>query len=567
VKDQINRNWGRSAISIPVYVLACLAGIWIMFYPTLSSHFALMQTDPGDTRLNQYFLEHSFQLLTNPAYIGQLWSPSFFYPYPEVLAFSDNLFGSAPVYWFFRSILPSDLAYQWWTIAVLTLNFVAFSMLMRRFSVNPFLGSLASFLFAFGLPRAMQLGHQQLLPQFFTPLVFWLLWDFIKQPTIKRFVAILLLTYLQVLAGIYLGWFLVFSILIFVGISCWIRPDIRRTLIRYVRENIKPLVAISLGWLALLVITFWPYIRAKSVLGGRSYREIDSMLPRLQSWFSVDHGSVYAPLLSWISKGLPAANEHRLFMGFVILAMSVLAIWAIFRQKIDLGEDRNFLVRVSLLVFIVIFVLSFRIPPGISLWRFVYHLVPGASVIRAVTRIWTIADFYLLIGVTVCIDSLLKMKVRQPLLRSSIALVLCVASMGEQRLVNYYQYEKASIDREVVQMQQVMEKDCDVAYVTFTPEQPFFVVQLSAMWAGLRSNTPVVNGYSGNHPPDYLDPTKSMDAQGVLDWLEVSDAPKSGNLCVVSQEPSAAQETSSEPANPPSYRAESIDFNAIDSTP
>jgi hypothetical protein len=198
-----------------LYAFICIVGVIISFYPTLLSGFTYMQTDPGDSVLNNYFLEHSFQLLTNRDYIGSLWSPGFFYPYQQVLAFSDNLFGAAPIYWLFRAFFSSDIAFQLWMIAVTILCFVSFAFLMYRYRVNPVLGALGAFLFAFSMPRIAQLTHQQLLPQFFTPLVFLVLWDFVKQPTTKRLILLLLLIYLQVLSGIYLGWFLIFSLLIF----------------------------------------------------------------------------------------------------------------------------------------------------------------------------------------------------------------------------------------------------------------------------------------------------------------------------------------------------------------
>ena len=62
-----------------LYASICIVGVIISFYPTLLSGFAYMQTDPGDSVLVNYFLEHSFQLLTNRDYIGGLWSPGIFF--------------------------------------------------------------------------------------------------------------------------------------------------------------------------------------------------------------------------------------------------------------------------------------------------------------------------------------------------------------------------------------------------------------------------------------------------------------------------------------------------------
>ena len=78
-----------------------------------------------------------------------------------------------------------------------------------------------------------------------------------------------------------------------------------------------------------------------------------------------------------------------------------------------------------------------------------------------------------------------------------------------------------------------MEKNCDVAYVNLKAEEPFWASQLSAMWAGIKANTPVVNGYSGKVPPKYGDNQKSMNTYQVIDWLGEG---RKGNLCIISDQ-------------------------------
>src|SRR5688572_12841483 len=99
-----------------LYALLLLGGTFLTFRPTFESGFRRVQTDFGDTVLNHYILEHSWQVLTNPAYPGTLLSPPFFYPQPLVIGYSEHLLGVAPVYWALRVVMPNDLAYQWWMI-------------------------------------------------------------------------------------------------------------------------------------------------------------------------------------------------------------------------------------------------------------------------------------------------------------------------------------------------------------------------------------------------------------------------------------------------------------------
>lgn len=513
-----------------VYIFGCSLGVLIAFYPTLLSGFAFLQTDPGDTRLNNYFLEHSFQMLVNRNYIGGLWSPSFFYPYKQVLAFSDNLFGSAPVYWLFRSFLSSDIAFQLWMISVCILNFASFAVLMRKHQVSHVLSVLGAFLFAFSMPRIAQIVHQQLLPQFFTPLVFLTVWNFVKQPSRKQLTLLLLLTYLQLLAGFYLGWFLLFSLPLFFGIAYILDLEARTSFLAYWRGDRRAIVAIALAWVALVISTLFPYLESRLALGSRLYSEVDTMLPRIGSWFSVPPGSVWSPLLEWTSKDLPVVHEHYMFAGFTVILLTILSIYAVFLKKNVLTPERALVVKVCLLVFVTIFCLSLRLPSGLSLWRIVYEVVPGASAIRAVTRIWTISYFYLLVAVILCLDSLLRTAVTTRS-RLVIVTVLCVISVSEQIVFNLPSYNKAIFTKEVTELRELIKKDCDIAYISLKPENPFYVDQLSAMWAGIEANVPVINGYSGSAPLNYPESMlSSMSPFQAVSWLGKGINKK---LCIV----------------------------------
>jgi hypothetical protein len=110
-------------------------------------------------------------------------------------------------------------------------------------------------------------------------------WDFIKFPRNKSLAWALLFIYLQVLTGIYLGWFLIFTLIIFTLIVYILRAEFWQRLTTYLKQNYKVTILITATWLSLMLALLVPYIKAKEILGSPPYAEVDSMLPRLASWF------------------------------------------------------------------------------------------------------------------------------------------------------------------------------------------------------------------------------------------------------------------------------------------
>jgi len=521
-----------------------MMGVLLSFYPTIISRFKNIQTDTGDTRLNNYFLEHSFQVFFRSGYSGNLWSPTFFFPYEEVLAFSDNLFGSAPVYYFFRTFLNPYSSFQIWMIAVSILNFLAFLFLMKKLEVNSPFSSFASFLFAFGMPRVIKIGHQQLLPQFFTPIAFLILWEFIKKPSNIKLVSLLFLTYLQLLAGIYLGWFWLLSLIIFFMIILIINSEAKFQLLEYWNKNKKVVFGIITGWLLLNFCTFLPYIKAKLVFGSRSYEEVDTMIPRFSSWISPPEGSFWNILLGDFSKNLPMLGEHHLFIGCTTIILTLISLYIYFKKRCLFNPEKLLLVKVCFLVFFVIFILSLRFPFNFSFWRIIYAVFPGASVIRAVSRIWTIAYFYLFIATFVSIDIFWKSLSIKVKWRNLILTTILLFGVAEQYISRLPSYEKEPIMSQVHEIQRLIQSDnkCDMAY--FIPkinqENKFWDGingNLSAMWAGIESNIPVINGYSGNLPPAYhLNSFEDVSLISVINWFRDSKRQVQGQLCIIMPE-------------------------------
>ena len=159
--------------------------------------FANMPGDMIDPRLNNYFLENIYLFIVGKS--SSLVHLSFFYPFPFVLGFSDNLFGACAPYIVsrFAGFTPEG-AFQFWFICGFFINFIASYIAIRMFGPSSFSCAICALIFTFGLPTTAQMGHAQLQYRFGIPLTiaffyrflavndwrsfiisfFWLVWQF-----------------------------------------------------------------------------------------------------------------------------------------------------------------------------------------------------------------------------------------------------------------------------------------------------------------------------------------------------------------------------------------------------
>ncbi len=528
-----------------------------MFHPTILSGFSRMQSYPADSRLNNYILEHSFQFVFNPNYTKDFWSATFFYPIKNTIALTENLLGTSPIYWLFRLFNPPETSFQSWMIAVTILSFFSLVFLLRQLKVNPILAALGGFVFAFGMTRIGQINHEQLLVQFLTPIAFLFLWNFFRQPTVRSFGLFLLFTYLQILSGIYLGWLLLFSVLVVVPVTLYFDPLLRLRLVGFFKQYWKASLGAFLAWMLFVILLFLPYLSVSHTFGVRSFQEVATMLPRLSSWFFPPAGTLWNFLRPGILQDLPMPWEHQLFIGILFSVLTGFSIYCLRFQPNAITRERSLLIKVCLTTALILFSLSLSVADW-SLWQIVYTLIPGATAIRSVTRIGLVIDFYLLIATLTCFDSFIKTMVRTQKRRIAIATLICLAGILEQISFDLPSFEKSPLLAAEAEVQTLISSGCSVAYISMSrttfPVEPsiqhFYETwsspkdslsppsdtfsdfqQTAAMWIGIKSGVPVINGRSGFFPHNYPNPYAPPKIAELIHWL--GDRYQ-GTLCFVS---------------------------------
>jgi len=181
--------------------------------------------------------------------------------------------------------------------------------------------------------------------------------------------------------------------------------------------------------------------------------------------------------------------EHRIGLGLFTPIILVYVLWRTRRQA--LGRALGFLCMAVILLASV-----YR--GHLSPWALVFHWVPGASAIRAISRIGIFLLFPAAYALSLFIEEAQKHRFRLALF--AIA-VLALVEQGRTPLF----YEKIPFRRNAESLARLIDPTRCSAFF-FSPrnlDTRVDYLHLDAVWAYLTSGVPTLNGYSGNTPPHW----------------------------------------------------------------
>lgn len=469
--------------------------------------FNRMPGDIVDARLNLVFLENIYAYFSGRA--ASLIDLSFFYPYPYVSAFSDNLFGVAPIYLLARLCsLSPEAAFQFWFIFGYLLNFLAACYSYRLFGQSRSASAIGAALFTFGLPVSAQMGHAQLQYRFGLALAIAYFYQFLTKYDWRAFVLSCLWLVWQFFCSIYLGFFAALfmaSLLIFfllqqlyenkLGTSQRASLPLKELFTRARAFNqVRRLQYLSCLALAVsaLVILFLPYLEVTKLYRfARSWMEVSAMSPRLLSYLLADQSMIWGALSQKI-QGPPVRWEQQLFVGMIPL--SLLACGAFLaRRSAHVGERLTLLI-VSLL-FLFFLTLNFN---DHSLWRFLIGL-PLFSAIRALSRIILLFLFPLSLLLAASVDLILKRnKINKKYILFFISLPLLLEVSAVQATTSLKEVWVARGEIETARLPGALPSEPILFFAQRSLS--FEQEELDAMRVAQEQNLPTLNGYSGALP-------------------------------------------------------------------
>ena len=482
----------------------CLVGVFaitVIFILPVTSSFSAIPGDLGDARFNSVVLEH-FYLWVRGEY-SYIWSPTFFYPFKETLAFSDNHFGTAIIYSFFRIIgLERESAFLgWFTVGVL-LNYLSAYYVLKKLGFSSLSSVCGAIIFSISLPTIFKTAHAQLTYRFGIPLAFWFMYSWLFSKNIKYFIVFGLILIWQFFASIYLGLFLTYFLLSYFIIHliiCYQKGES----INIFRSSFKEDV-IKRFWLLLLLATgsfllifmLYKYASVGELYNlHRSPTEIKSMLPRIGSYFINDQSFLYHDISAGIV--VPMRHEHQMFIGVIPGLLLILGVYYAMVSKTSTFYKTAFFS----MIFLILFTLSVN---DHSIYGLVYSL-PGISSVRAVSRIILVILLPASILISLSMERItnwISVKYNNKI-SSSIGVLLILLLLSEIYSVSHYntpiQEWKNREDAVVSKLPPKIDKN-NILLVTWGGFSPRFLFELDAMIVSQDLKIPTLNGYSGNVP-------------------------------------------------------------------
>ncbi len=480
------------------FVIPFLA-VALVLWPIVYSNLNLLLNNAGDPLLNLYFLEHAIKHLTSSNIFNPeaFWSPDFFWPVKDILAWSDHLLGQSIIYGFWRLFFNPYQAYAGWLGSSLFLNYISLRWALNRISPSSkaIWISVITLVCSFSPAIVHQVGHPQLLSLFIIgPILYGchkLLTCDPEEITLADF------------AGM-AGWLLAngfFNIYTFVYSSFCVLICTSIHLIKRIQRNIylihpgKRLTLKSMSSLLLVginLIIYTPYLRTLNTFGRREMSGIIDNLPKPASWlYSTNVNLLPSPIIpgEWIY-----GAEQELFPGWGVLILFSAAIITTIRAKASISKKTTLLwiMATSLLI-----ILSLSIN-GISAWPFISNLLPGSSSLRASSRVAMQIILFSSGGIALASQS---WKLPQTSFKSIIISVLIFTagfvSIWPVRIPTFslqdWRKQLSLINAALT------EKECDAFWLEPSLKRPY-VQHVQAMHAQMLTGIPTMNGYSGHFP-------------------------------------------------------------------
>lgn len=487
---------------IPAILLTI--GLWLQPISIFSSDHSRFPGDFGDARFNLYILEHGYQWMSGE--LPQYWDAPFMYPHKNVIALSDNLLGTVPIYATFRALGCSrESAYQWWFVSMFALNFLCCCYAIYKWSGNLILSSCAAYIFAFSIIFIAQSNHVQIFPRFMIPLVLYWTWKYLHHQNLRYFLYAMLGCVFQLYCGMYLGVLLFYTLILFTAAYLFVYRDF--TFIQRLRNprTLSWHLALIASTVVLLLPLMLPYRSISSELVPLSYPDVQNSLPTIRSYlFTSDTALTWHMLSTHGISTIPEWWNQCLFPGLVpLLSVLLIPILLLFKTP-------NFAERKTLIFILVVIVLSISFSTRVgefSFYKYVFGL-PGLSSIRAVYRILTSELMLFMIAFVTVFQCLNRIYKWGKWVVYALPVLVVLDNLISPSKVSTYDMNASRTQIDSIRQlitDQYDGKHQAIAFIPYSDCSDQRDMNINVMLAAQELHIPCVNAYTGYLPNSFID--------------------------------------------------------------
>ena len=484
-----------------IMLFGLAVGMGLFAFQIIGFNFAYFPGDLGDGRLNLYFLEHAHRFFTGK--VASFWDAPFMYPEDNVISYSDNLLGSAPIYSVLR-ILGFDIfkAYQFWYLSVTALNFITAFYFLKHVFKNNYSAVIGAFVFAFSIALQSQLTHAQTFPRFAIPLAFLMAVKFGETIKPKFLLFAILAVVYQIYCAIHLGFMLAVPVAIFL-----LLVFVQKWKIVFAAGWLLRVLAFGFIGIMLLLPLMLPYMGRNIVPSIEHYRLVAGSLPTITSHFYSQQGSLVWDFLSETGRNHHAWWDHQIFAGGIATISVIISMgWMIFygyKSRFRLSTF-NSPVLLLLLTGIFTFFLYLRWGDTLSAYFFLYFF-PGFSSMRSITRIINIELIFFAIATAFVFSKILKHHFKLSPFLFLLALALIVAD-------NYFHADKSYRTKVSIAKERTESAEKEFAripagsIVSYEPSKMHsasIFYHLDAMLLSQKFGLITINAYTATSPGDF----------------------------------------------------------------
>lgn len=513
--------------------MAAIAGLCLFNLRITGFELTYIPGDSGDARFINYLLEHGYL-----SFSGQhaFWDAPFMYPQPHVLAFSDNMLGTLPVYSLFR-LMGSDreTAYQLWWMSISLLNFAACYFVLFKLCRKPLPAALGAFIFAFGLFNQSQMSFLQMNIRFGVPLILYYAWLSITQPALKNYLLYCLWMIVQFYCIIYTGFLAFYLSLFFMAVTLMVyrKKEIFRFYFR--GKNLVYFTCITIATATLLYLLLKPYIEISEITGLRMFREVVPTLPMAGSWF-FSHESAYtwSFLSGHLKNDFPEWQLHYIFPGILPLIAFLWGGIYLLRQRIK-KQKTDRLLLVFFIATLTTFLLFLRTSSGYTLYALIFKL-PGMNSLRVLSRVIHVELFMMLALFALLVTYGFERLKKQKQYIAAALLVLAVLADNAFDAEKSLRTDKTTLRMRTEKVVEMIKADNKNGKKTMAlvcnSGQAAYLTHLDAMMAAQELQMNCINGYTSYCPDDYGPFFLNANGKGLELWISKRKIDTAGVLVI-----------------------------------